>query len=72
MPRAEFCDTPRGLQVWHDVVRRKPRAWLALDDVPDGWPEHTLKNYVKTPFDVGLSDPAVLIEFKQKLKEVCA
>ncbi|WP_114971141.1 HAD domain-containing protein [Rhodoferax ferrireducens] len=72
MSRAEFVDTPRGLQVWQDVMRRKPRDWLALDDVHIGWPEHALPHYARTHKHAGISDPAVQAEFKQKLKEMCA
>ena len=71
MPRAEFVDTPRGLQVWQDVVRRKPRDWLALDDVHLGWPQHTLSHFIQTHEHAGVSDPAVLAEFRQKLTEMC-
>lgn len=35
MDEQEFAAMPRGLQVWNDVLRRRPRDWLALDD--DGW-----------------------------------
>jgi len=66
-----FIDAPRGMQVWQDVMRRKPRNWLALDDVHVGWPEQSLAHYVRTHMHRGLSDPDVLAEFKQKLERMC-
>jgi len=70
MSRAKFVDTPRGLQVWQDVVKRKPRAWLALDDVHEGWPVQALPHYVRTHERAGISDPAVHDELNQKLREM--
>jgi len=70
MPRAEFVDTPRGLQVWQDVVRRKPRAWLALDDNAEDWPAEHAAHVVRAHKHAGLSDPVVLVEFKLKLQEM--
>jgi hypothetical protein len=33
-----FAATPRGIQVLHDVARRRPRDWPALGDDALGWP----------------------------------
>lgn len=71
MNQDEFAVMPRGMQVWQDVVRRKPRAWLALDDVHEGWPAQALPHYVRTHEHQGISDPAVLMEFKEKLEMMC-
>ena len=67
----EFSALPRGQQVWSDVVKRKPRNWLAIDDVDEGWPELSLPNYVRTHKQDGISDPAVLAEFQKKLGKMC-
>jgi Swiss Army Knife RNA repair-like protein len=32
MDQAEFASAPRGMQIWREVLRRKPEAWLAVDD----------------------------------------
>ena len=71
MNELEFGEMPRGLQVWEDVLKRQPRAWLALDDDYVDWPELCLENFVKTHPREGLSDLAVLEEFARKLREMC-
>lgn len=68
MDEQQFRDTPRGLQVWADVVRRRPRAWLALDDNVEGWPEHTQEHFVQTHEHLGISEPTVLERLKKKLE----
>lgn len=70
MDRDAFEETPRGMQIWADVVRRKPRAWLALDDDWVGWPAFCQSNYVQTNEITGLSDPIVLDVFSQKLRQL--
>ena len=71
MNELEFGEKPRGMQVWEDVLKRRPRAWLALDDDWLDWPEWCLDNYVKThPID-GLRNQAVQNEFAQKLQGMC-
>jgi hypothetical protein len=67
----EYWDAPRGVQVWSDVLRRKPRDWLALDDDWRQWPTNCLEKYVRTHAHAGLSDPAVQAEFREKLQEMC-
>lgn len=71
MHEDEFRSMPRGQQVHEDVLRRRPRNWLALDDDAHGWhPEHAAR-FVQTHMHDGLSEPAVLDEFKRKLREMC-
>ena len=72
MREYEFCALPRGLQVWSDVIKRKPSDWLALDDVTEGWPEHTVPHFVRTHEHEGISDPSVAAEFQEKLGKMCA
>lgn len=62
-----FVDTPRGMQVWRDVVRRNPKDWLALDDDHVDWPTWCLNNYIQTHEHEGISDPAVWRKIKDKL-----
>ena len=71
MNEAEFAEKPRGLQVGEDVLKRRPRAWLALDDDGLDWPEWCLDRFVKTHPRDGLSDPAVQKEFDRELQEMC-
>ena len=71
MREHEFSALPRGLQVWSDVVKRKPRNWLAIDDVAEGWPENSLPNFVLTHKQDGISAPEVLAEFQEKLGRMC-
>ncbi len=72
MREDEFTALPRGSQVYSDVVKRQPRDWLAIDDANEGWPEHSLRNYVRTHKQDGISDPAVLAELQKKLGRMCA
>jgi hypothetical protein len=62
-----FRDTPRGLQVWADVQRRKPRQWLALDDDVMDWPYWALENLVACHGSTGLSDIQVQAQLATKL-----
>ncbi len=66
-----FMSSPRGLQVWEDVLRRKPRDWLALDDDAEGWPPESAGHFVKTHDHDGISDPRVLAIVKERLEALC-
>lgn len=71
MNEEEFAAAPRGMQVWGDVYKRKPRDWLASDDDYLHWPAWCREKYIKTHEHEGLSAPAVLAEFKEKLERLC-
>jgi hypothetical protein len=62
-----FRDTARGLQVWEDVQRRKPRQWLALDDDVSDWPHWAREHLVACDGTTGLSDFNVQAELATKL-----
>lgn len=66
MHRDSFARMPRGLQVLDDVRRRRPRRWLALDDVDDGWGSER-DNLVLTHDVDGIAHPPVLAELRMKL-----
>jgi hypothetical protein len=69
----EWASAPRGMQIWGDVVRRHPRAWLAIDDDYLGWPRWAMDdNYVRTDEVDGISHPAVLKLLKEKLAWLAA
>lgn len=70
MDREEFAAAPRGMQVWSDVLRRKPVAWLALDDDWLHWPAWCRDCLVRTDPILGISEPSVLDELKTKLERV--
>ena len=70
MNAEEFYRSPRGMQVWGDVVRRKPKAWLALDDDYFNWPAWCRDRLVRSHEKEGISDPIVLSELKQKLADI--
>lgn len=72
MRESEFAALSRGQQVCSDVARRSPRDWLAIDDVDEGWPDHSREHYVRTHEKDGISDPAVQAEFKEKLARMCS
>ncbi len=63
----EFLAGSRGMQVWGDVVRRKPRDWIALDDDHVDWPKWCQDNYIQTHEHEGISEPAVLARIKEGL-----
>lgn len=71
MDEMDFVASPRGMQVWSDVLRREPRDWLALDDDWLDWPSWCLDKYVRTHPHEGLSHAAVENEFTAKLQEMC-
>lgn len=71
MDLREFMNAPRGLQVWADVLRRKPKDWIALDDDYLHWPAWCLDKYIKTHPALGISDPSALSQFKSKLYQMC-
>jgi len=62
-----YLQLVRGRQVWADVARRLPRAWLALDDSYQDWPDWCLENLVRTHEVLGISDAAVQDELRHKL-----
>lgn len=68
MNENEFVAAPRGMQVWGDVVRRHPRAWLALDDDCLHWPKWCLDNYIRTDKALGINTPEVTAEIVAKLR----
>ncbi len=67
MDASEFAAAPRGMQVWADVLRRKPAAWLALDDDWLHWPTWCRDCLVRTDPILGISEPSVLAELQTKL-----
>ena len=49
MDQGAFLGLSRGQQVLADVGRRRPSAWLALDDDHEDWPEHVRNRLVWPP-----------------------
>lgn len=69
MQRQEFqFEKPRGQQVYEDLLRRRPRAWIALDDNAEGWPPEAVGHFIQTDESEGISAPEVLLEIKEKLQ----
>jgi hypothetical protein len=74
-PRADadaFLAMPRGQQVESDVVRRAPRAWLALDDRDEGWSATSRRHVVFATSPKGLAEPTTLQAFETALKAMHA
>jgi len=67
MSREKFGLLTRAQQVLADVGRRRPSAWLALDDDNVGWPESNVEQLVLTDATKGIAAPVVLQELHQKL-----
>lgn len=72
MIKEEFRQTPRGQQIWSDVVRRRPHGWIALDDDDEDWPSWCQENLVCTDEVLGLSAPSVQDELRLKLQKIYA
>lgn len=67
MNEGAFVMLPRGVQVLDDVQRRRPAAWIALDDDGVGWPEEHRHRLVLTDDRLGLTGPGVSDELSRKL-----
>jgi hypothetical protein len=67
MDAETFARMPRGLQIWGDVVRRKPKHWFALDDDGFGWPAWCRDKLILTDDRLGLSCLTVQEQFRQRL-----
>lgn len=65
----EFDNKMRGLQVYEDVLRRKPAQWVALDDDPEGWPAEVGQRYIRTHLTEGISEPEVLVAIRERFKK---
>lgn len=59
MDEHAFAQMPRGEQVQMDVARRAPKAWVAIDDMIDDWPDEITENLVASNPDRGISSLAV-------------
>jgi hypothetical protein len=62
-----FGQAARGMQIWSDVLRRRPRDWLAIDDDYLDWPSWCRDKLVLTDEVLGISAPAVLEELRARL-----
>ena len=71
MDQRDFFNQSRGEQVWSEVCRRQPKAWLAIDDDFNDWPMQCRHRLVQTHPHDGISDPGVFHELKSKLQELC-
>jgi hypothetical protein len=63
-----FRGLPRGKQVTDDVLRRRPGAWLALDDADEGWPAEVRQHVFLTDPVQGLSAPGVAEELSLRFE----
>ena len=68
MDRDLFMQMPRGVQILGDVGRRRPSAWLALDDDEEGWPTEWRHALIATHPVRGLGAPGVEQELAQQLQ----
>lgn len=66
--KSAFKAMSRGQQICADALRRKPQAWLALDDDTADWPEWALDNLVACDGATGLSNLRVQTELRVKLE----
>ncbi len=54
-----FANMPRGEQILMDTKRRAPKAWVAVDDMVEDWPQEANDNLVASNPDRGISSLAV-------------
>lgn len=59
IPKREFQELPRSVQILADVERRRPDFWFAIDDDDFGWPNWCRAKLVKTNGATGISDVEV-------------
>lgn len=64
----DFGGLLRGQQVHEDVLRRRPRDWIALDDDAEGWPAEHAHRHIHTHMYEGISAPEVLEQLKAALQ----
>jgi hypothetical protein len=70
--RQHWSQTPRGLQIYQDVLRRSPPTWLALDDAVDEFTPEQSRWLVACDPELGLSDQTtrdVLVERLVRITE---
>lgn len=72
MNEQAFLSQSRGMQVWADVLRRKPRDWLALDDDTLDWPHWCRNKLIATDETEGISDPGMTQQIEQRLRDMAA
>lgn len=68
MSKFEFDNQSRGAQIFSDVRRRRPVAWLAIDNDDEAWPAHCRDHLIKTDDRLGLSDPEVQAAIQERLE----
>ncbi len=52
----------------NDVLRRKPRDWIALDDTDEGWPDELRDHVLITDEKLGIGAPWAAIAIQERLK----
>ena len=57
-------------QIAADVERRKPTAWLAVDDDPARWPGAERHHLLLTPSELGFACVKAQAEFRLRMAEV--
>ena len=72
MDRAAHIAKTRGQQVIEDVLRRCPYAWMALDDVDEGWSPEVRAHVVITDERLGLSAPGTVQTVRALLERIHA
>jgi hypothetical protein len=68
MDRQSFEGAYRGMQIWADVQRREPRAWLALDDAGFGWPAWCRDHLILIRGELGDHREVIASRFAQEFE----
>ncbi len=70
MHEHEFLSQSRGMQVWADVVRRRPQDWLALDDDTADWPAWCQDKLIATHETEGIAGQGIAQQIEQGLRDM--
>jgi len=72
MDRQQFAELPRGLQIFADVIRRRPSSWVAIDDDDQDWPNWCRDRLVLTDSHDGLGSTGAINTLRELLREMSA
>jgi hypothetical protein len=63
-------EASRYAHIAHDLARRQPQDWLAIDDDLRGWPADAGRHLVACDPRFGLSEPRVRLQLEKRLARI--
>lgn len=67
MEDVDWYNLLRGRQVERDVARRRPSAWMAIDDTDEGWSDSSREHLVLSDPVEGIRAPLVAARLRERL-----